>query len=108
MSLKLVYVEQLEAIHDPRKSFYGKALVLEFSDGTKFLKSYDTLMCKIEAGELVYTPNGAHSWSYTTGRHLAEFSRQYGGNYGGKSSMADVKVMSQPDSLAYYNAIGRF
>lgn len=107
MSLKLVYVEQLQAIHDVRKSFYGKAQVLGFSDGSKFLKSYDTLMCKIEEGELVYTPNGADSWSHTTGRHLKEFSRQYGGNYEGRSSMADAQVMSQPDSLAYYNAIGR-
>lgn len=107
MSLTVTSVKALEATHDSRKSFYGKARVIEFSDGSVFLVSYYTLMCKVEAGELVYTPNGAHSWSYTTGRHLAEFSRQYGGNYGGKSSMADVKVMSQPDSLAYYNAIGR-
>ena len=31
-----------------RKSFYGKALVLEGKDSTRWLQSYDTVMCSVD------------------------------------------------------------
>lgn len=54
-----------------QKSFYGKALVLTFSDGSKVLQSYSTWVAKI-------TPNGDVvrlwcGWSATTGKHIASF-----------------------------------
>lgn len=105
MSLHKVYIKPLEAIYDGRKSFYGKARVIEFSDGSIFLVSYDALMCKIEEGELVYTYAGRDSWSCTTGRHLVEFSRQYGGDYGGKKSVHSARAISWQDSLEYTRAV---
>ena len=56
---------------DGRKSFYGKALVLEYADGTQVLKSYDTKVLKRKPdGTLVRMWDG---WSATTGRHIKTF-----------------------------------
>lgn len=55
-----------------QKSFYGKATVIVLSDGTQFLKSYETIVLKRKPdGELVRTWNG---WSATTGKHIAAFA----------------------------------
>lgn len=55
-----------------QKSFYGKALVIVSDDGTRLLKSYDTIVLKRKAsGELVRT---WQSWSATTGKHIAAFA----------------------------------
>ena len=35
---------------DHRKSFYGKAYLIERDDGTKQLKSYNTIVCEIRQG----------------------------------------------------------
>ena len=56
---------------DGRKSFYGKARVLVYEDGTEVLKSYDTMVLKRK-------PDGTlvrlwHGWSATTGRHIKAF-----------------------------------
>ena len=59
--------------YDSRKSFYGKATVLEL-DGDIYLKSYDTIVCGIVGGEF---KRFWHGWSSTTGRHIKEFSRQF-------------------------------
>lgn len=104
MSLTLKSREELHPVYGSRKSFYGKARVLKFSDGAVFLQSYDALMCKLEDGRLVFTPEGAGSWSYTTGRHLKEFSLQYGGDYSTKSDMYDAPKMSWEDAKVYYEA----
>lgn len=55
-----------------QKSFYGKAVVLTFADGTEILRSYDTQVLK-------RTPTGKYlrmwdGWSATTGKHIKAFS----------------------------------
>ena len=55
-----------------QKSFYGKATVIVSSDGTEFLKSYETIVLKRKPDrELVRTWNG---WSATTGKLIAAFA----------------------------------
>ena len=63
-------VYQLNPV-DCRKSFYGKALVKVYDDGTQVLQSYDTDVMK-------RTPDGTlvrlwWDWSATTGRHIYAF-----------------------------------
>ena len=54
-----------------QKSFYGKAQVFEMKDGSKYLKSYDTFVCKIESdGTFTKTWDG---YSATTARHIDSF-----------------------------------
>lgn len=67
---------ELTPRYDCRKSFYGKALVIETPRGV-FLRSYDTIVCGI-----VPAPDGGlfvrfwDDWSVTTARHIREFCRQ--------------------------------
>jgi len=61
---------------DTRKSFYGKAQIIELDNGTKQLKSYNTIVCEI-------THNGEFKkiWSgstMTTNRHIKSFKEFYG------------------------------
>lgn len=63
--------------YDSRKSFYGKAEVVDNEDGSKTLFSYSTPVCKIsEKGEV----NRLRHWDYspTTLRHVKEFLKQNG------------------------------
>lgn len=60
---------------DGRKSFYGKAKIIELDNGTKQLKSYNTIVCEIE-------PNGEYKkvWAgstMTTNRHIKSFKMFY-------------------------------
>ena len=56
---------------DGRKSFYGKAAVLVYANGTEVLKSYGTKVVKRNPdGTLVRMWDG---WSATTGRHIKAF-----------------------------------
>lgn len=57
---------------DGRKSFYKKAIVRVYDDGTEVLRSYATDVLSRDA-------NGVHhrhwdDWSATTGRHLASYA----------------------------------
>ncbi len=57
-----------------RKSFYGKARVIE-KDGEKLLKSYDTIVCKIDKnGNFVRCWN---DYSRTTAAHVDSFRRLF-------------------------------
>lgn len=57
--------------NDSRKSFYGKAKVIENDSGEKILKSYDTEVCKVtNGGEFVRLWPG---YSATTMRHVNSF-----------------------------------
>lgn len=54
-----------------QKSFYGKAKVVVYDDGTEIMQSYDTDIVK-------KTPDGQlfrmwDNWSQTTGRHIAAY-----------------------------------
>lgn len=58
---------------DSRKSFYGKAKVIEQENGEKLLQSYNTIVCKI-------TPDGDYIelWdgnTQTTNRHIKSFKK---------------------------------
>ena len=58
-----------------QKSFYGKAKVIETEDGRKQLKSYDTIVCEINArGDFVKLWDG---YSATTARHINAFRALY-------------------------------
>lgn len=58
-----------------QKSYYGKATVIE-ENGEKMLKSYNTIVCKIDAnGNFVKCWNG---YSRTTQNHINDFRRLNG------------------------------
>lgn len=68
---------------DSRKSFYGKARVIECSNGEKLLQSYETIVCKIDAsGRVIRLWEG---YSATTMRHINSFLSFYGIPEGGKA-----------------------
>lgn len=68
---------------DNRKSFYGKAKVIEKDNGEKVLQSYNTEVCKItEGGEFVRLWSG---YSATTMRHVNSFLQFFGIAGGGKN-----------------------
>lgn len=54
-----------------RKSFYGKALIKQFADGSEVLQSYTTdVMKKTAEGVFVRLWRG---WSATTGTHIKSY-----------------------------------
>lgn len=64
---------ELSARFDSRKSFYGKAQVVEYDDGSHALKSYDTIVSTEKDGVVTHLGK----WSNTTSRHQREFERQF-------------------------------
>lgn len=72
-------ISDLNPLFDSRKSFYGKAKVLNHQDGTFELMSYNTLVARCVNGKVSRIPwcvNGKTS-SPTTNRHIREFEKQY-------------------------------
>lgn len=69
-------VSELEAIHDGRRSFYNKAMVVEHEDRTE-LYSHGTLVVTIKNDEFFFHDRA--SYSETTRRHVREFMIQYFG-----------------------------
>ena len=68
---------------DNRKSFYGKAKVIEKDNGEKVLQSYNTEVCKITSGgEFVRLWD---NYSATTMRHVNAFLSLFGIAGGGKT-----------------------
>jgi hypothetical protein len=60
---------------DSRKSFYGKAKIIELDNGIKQLKSYNTIV-----GEIDTTNNYIELWdgkTQTTTRHIKSFKKYY-------------------------------
>lgn len=66
-------IYELAARYDSRKSFYGKAHVIEKDDGTIELQSYDTIVSRCINGKVEHLGK----WSQTTSRHQREFERQF-------------------------------
>lgn len=64
----------LGAYYDSRKSFYGKAKVMEL-DNSRKLFSYNTEVSKIENGNF-FIREGFWNYSQTTRRHVREFAKQ--------------------------------
>ena len=58
-----------------RKSFYRKAFVLDDLNGTRYLKSFDTIICSADADG--YVRKYAEIESTTTSCHLKSFLRLY-------------------------------
>ena len=59
--------------YDTRKSFYGKARVIDHEDGTIELQSYDTIVSRCVNGKV----EELGKWSQTTTRHQKEFRKQF-------------------------------
>lgn len=67
-------VYELMARYESRKSFYGKAKVIEHDNGIKQLLSYDTIVGEIKNGEYFQLWDGK---TQTTSRHIKEFKKQF-------------------------------
>ena len=59
--------------YDTRKSFYGKARVVDHENGTVELQSYDTIVSRCVNGKV----EEIGKWSATTTRHQKEFRKQF-------------------------------
>lgn len=59
--------------YDSRKSFYGKAHVIDHGNGTLELQSYDTIVSRCVNGKVEHLGK----WSQTTSRHQREFEKQF-------------------------------
>lgn len=66
-------IYELQARYDSRKSFYGKAHVIEKDDGSRELKSYNTIVSREKNGVIEHLGK----WSQTTTRHQKEFEKQF-------------------------------
>lgn len=67
-------IYELMARYDSRKSFYGKAHVIELDNGTIQLQSYNTIVGEIRDNTYYQLWDGK---SQTTSRHIKEFKRQF-------------------------------
>lgn len=64
---------ELSPRYDSRKSFYGKARIIDHEDGTIELQSYDTIVSRCVNGKV----EELGKWSATTTRHQKEFRKQF-------------------------------
>ena len=83
--MKKTYLEPV----DGRKSFYGKAIVIERDNGDVELKSYDTIVARIRNGKFYRLWN---DYSATTMRHINAFVGAYGVDGGGKRCWTTLEV----------------
>ena len=66
-------IYELSARYDSRASFYGKAHVIDYGNGTYELQSYSTIVSRCVNGKVEHLG----WWSQTTSRHQKEFERQF-------------------------------
>lgn len=66
-------IYELTARFDARKSFYGKAHVIDHENGVVELQSYNTIVSRCVNGVVEHLGK----WSQTTSRHQKEFERQF-------------------------------
>ncbi len=66
-------VYELTARFDSRKSFYGKAHVIDHGNGVVELMSYSDIVSRCVDGKIEHLG----TWSQTTSRHQREFERQF-------------------------------
>ena len=78
--------KELQAVYDGRKSFYGKAHLIE-SDEKVELQSYDTIVATYHKNENKFVLHG--DYSPTTLRHQKEFANQLGFNFKNKKELFD-------------------
>ena len=70
---------ELNCRYVTRKSFYGKAKVVEQENGDLLLYSYDTLVARVKDGMFEINSNvySCYLYSNTTLRHIKEFYKQH-------------------------------
>lgn len=78
--------KELQAVYDSRKSFYGKAHLIE-SDEKVELQSYDTIVATYHKNENKFVLHG--DYSPTTLRHQKEFANQLGFDFKNKKELFD-------------------
>lgn len=76
---------KLEARYDSRKSFYGKAVVIEEGDNVTKLRSYNTIVAEIRDNR----PRIFGTYSPTTLRHIKEFFAQHNVEVGTKAQLEE-------------------
>lgn len=64
---------ELTPQYDIRISFYGKAHVIDYENGTFELQSYNTIVSRCVNGKV----EELGKWSQTTTRHQKEFRKQF-------------------------------
>ena len=74
-----------------RKSFYGKAEVIERDNGDIELRSYNTIVARIRNGNFERLWSG---YSATTMRHVNAFLDYFGISGGGKAWWMEQEVMA--------------
>lgn len=79
---------ELKPIYD-RKSFYGKATVIEYDNGDIELQSYSTIVARIRDGKFERLWSG---YSATTIRHINSFLRTFGISGGGKAWWTSLEI----------------
>lgn len=72
-----------------QKSYYGKARVIECSNGKTYLQSYETIVARIEGKRLYRMWSG---YSVTTMKHINDFARFYGFETMNKSTWERMEV----------------
>lgn len=66
-------IYELTSRYDARKSFYGKAKVIDHENGLIELQSYQTIVSRCVDGKVQHLGK----WSQTTTRHQKEFEKQF-------------------------------
>lgn len=66
-------IYELEPRFDARKSFYGKAKIIDYENGIFELQSYDTIVSRCVNGKV----EELGKFSNTTTRHQKEFRKQF-------------------------------
>jgi hypothetical protein len=66
-------IYELKSQFDARKSFYGKAHVIDYENGTFELQSYETIVSRCVNGNV----EELGKFSNTTTRHQKEFRKQF-------------------------------
>ncbi len=75
-----------------RKSFYGKAEVIERDNGTIELRSYQTIVARIRDGKFERLWDG---YSMTTMNHINAFLDTFGIRGGGKTWWTSLEVVTE-------------
>ena len=66
-------IYELTTRFDTRKSFYGKAHIIDHGNGVIELQSYNTIVSRCVNGVVEHLGR----WSQTTSRHQREFEKQF-------------------------------
>lgn len=83
-------IYELTPVHDNRKSFYGKAHVIVNTDNhTTTLKSYDSIVARVDHSNASAVVVGRWADSATTLRHVKEFLKQQGFPVGTKAQLTE-------------------